>query len=139
MYEQLLKQLDTAPSTEKIKLMDEVKQYITEPAVVDKICELLGGDDDRFVRIKATELLEEVNGNEKVVDALVKALKEDEDAFVRGFSAKALGRVGTPAAIQPLEEAVNDPDGFVRDFAAGSLKVLQMRARLLGMIKKKDG
>ncbi len=138
MYEQLLKRLDSAPSAEKIKLMDEVKKYISEPAVVDKICTLLVEDEDRFVRIKATELLEEVNGNERVVSALIKALREDEDAFVRGFSAKALGRVGTPAAIQPLEEAVNDPDGFVRDFAAGSLKVLQMRARLLGMIKKKD-
>ncbi len=127
-------------SSKKIGILDRLKAYVAEDEVRKEVIKLLLNSDDRLVRIKATEVLEELNpAKEDAVEALMKSLLEDEDGFVRGFSAKALGKLGDVRAIDALKRALEDPDGFVKHYASEALKVLEMRARFLALIQKAKG
>ncbi|MCD6363270.1 MAG: HEAT repeat domain-containing protein [Synergistetes bacterium] len=127
-------------SSKKIEILDSLKPFVGEDEVRKEVINLLLNSDDRLIRIKATEVLEELNpAKEDAIEALMKSLLEDEDSFVRGFSAKALGKLGDVRAIEVLKKAQGDSDGFVKHYASEALKVLEMRARFLALIQKTKG
>ncbi|WP_030007296.1 HEAT repeat domain-containing protein [Picosynechococcus sp. NKBG042902] len=68
--------------------------------------------------------------DERAVNALLAALKDETDRSpdggypLRRNAAKALGKLGNPAAVQPLIESLESPDYYVRESAAQSLEML---------------
>jgi hypothetical protein len=58
------------------------------------------------------------------VEPLIKAL-EDENALRRAVAARALGRIGDPRAVKPLEKTLEDKDKEVRTQTKKALKKLQ--------------
>lgn len=135
-WKSLISQLDGETETTKvIDLLDKLKPFVREREVKSKVLDILISFPDRLARIKATELLEELEtADEEVVNALTQALLNDPDGFVRGFSAKALGKFGSIKAKDAVKRACEDPDGFVRHYANEALRVLEMKARLLSII-----
>jgi len=140
-WERLLKSLsEEVESAKVLELLDAIKPFANEEQVKEKVVELLLNSSDRLVRIKATEVLEELTSADgRVVDVLITSLLNDPDAFVRGFSAKVLGKLGDVRAIDFLKKAQEDEDGFVRHYASEALKVLEMKGRLLSIIQKAKG
>ncbi len=139
--EDILKDLDEEKESSKVlSLLDSLKPFVRNSSVRDRVIELLLNCADRLVRIKATELLEELDSDDdKAVEALIKALLNDPDSFVRGFSAKALGKLGSVYAKEAIKRACEDPDGFVRHYANEALKIIEMKERLLSVIQKAKG
>lgn len=90
------------------------------------------GEDDKLVRRAAIEAIavrafniQQLNPPQQLTNAnldsaLVK-LSQDEDPEIRLRAAFALGKLGTPAAIQRLEVLVNDPNVDTRTNAAIAL------------------
>lgn len=140
-WECLLKEFDKNLETPKaLELLGQLKPFVKEKDVKNKLISILLDFDDRLVRIKATELLEELDSADgEVVDALIASLTNDPDAFVRGFSAKVLGKLGDVRAIEALKRAQDDEDGFVRHYAGEALKILEMKARFLSVIQRAKG
>lgn len=68
--------------------------------------------------------------DERAVNALLAALKDETDRSpdggypLRRNAAKALGKLGNLAAVQPLIESLESPDYYVRESAAQSLEML---------------
>ena len=56
---------------------------------------------------------------------IVKLLKSDKSGYVRRSAAYALGVLGNKEAIPYLKQALNDPDGLVRNNAKGALEILE--------------
>ena len=78
--------------------------------------------DDGDTRRRAAEALGEVR-SEEAVDLLARAYRDEvEDAYgVKAACARALGRIGLPAAARPLAAMLDDPDYWVRKKAAEAL------------------
>lgn len=111
---------------------------IQEKEYLDCILILLSDEDD-FVRIKATEAAEYFR-DEVVVDVLIQILEKDKNPYVRGFAAKAIGSIGNIKARENLENALQDPDGFVVGFVSQSLKNINIKyafSNKLEMLKAK--
>ncbi|BAW97401.1 phycocyanin alpha subunit phycocyanobilin lyase, CpcE [[Synechococcus] sp. NIES-970] len=68
--------------------------------------------------------------DERAVNALLAALKDETDRSpdggypLRRNAAKALGKLGNPAAVEPLIESLGSPDYYVRESAAQALETL---------------
>jgi HEAT repeat protein len=78
--------------------------------------------DDMYLRMAITGAL--ISIGDPAVPGLVKALFDTNKA-VRRASAKALGKIGSPRAIKPLEVAVQDSDPTVRQMCQEALDRLQ--------------
>jgi len=140
-WESLLEGFEGETETTKVlEILDKMKPFVNQEKVKDKVIDILLNFEDRLVRIKATEVLEELTAPDgKVVDALIASLLNDPDGFVRGFSAKVLGKLGDARAIEALKKAQEDEDGFVKHYASEALKILEMKARLLSVIQRAKG
>lgn len=78
--------------------------------------------DDMYLRVAVTSAL--INIGNPAVPGLTKALF-DRNKAVRRASAKALGKIGNPRAIQALEVAVKDREPSVRKLCQEALDRLQ--------------
>ena len=47
--------------------------------------------------------------------------------ILRSEVAKALGKIGDPYAIQPLQELINDRDAYVREIAEAALEEIERK------------
>lgn len=65
----------------------------------------------------------------KVVPALVTTLASDENQYVREEIVRALGHIGTPAAVAALIGTLTDHSSGVRRYAAIGLKMLGAKAK----------
>ena len=84
-------------------------------------------DDDYVVRCRATCILVDLGGEDKV-QHVAKVLKNDPNELVRHEAAFSLGQMGYSSGIEPLEDATaNDPSMFVRHEAAVALGVVGSR------------
>ena len=101
-------------------LKDSSKE--TVKALVDAV--LLDPDPD--ARATAARVFVVVKAPEALVP-LVRSVREDPFEGARANAAWALGSVGGAGAIQPLREALKDPDTWVRLRAVSSLKKLKAR------------
>ena len=83
-------------------------------------------DEDPLVREWAVEAMIGRRDREKAVPALIKRL-QDERADLRWYAARALGKLGgsTDEVGAALRAALNDPDEYVRAFAAWAIGQLQ--------------
>ncbi|MGM0507726.1 MAG: HEAT repeat domain-containing protein [Fusobacteriota bacterium] len=111
-----------------LKGLEKLANYTDENGPIDfqdikKIIFPLFESDNKFVRIKLTEIAQSYKSNE-ILLKLIKLMKEDEDYFVRGFAAKTLGMLGNISAKPALQEALNDDEKFVTEFAQKSLEKL---------------
>ncbi len=97
-----------------------------------KAAETNRGEDDKLVRRAAIEAIairafsmQQLNPPQQLtnanLDAALIKLSQDEDPEIRLRAAFALGKLGTPAAIQRLEVLVNDPNVDTRTNAAIAL------------------
>jgi HEAT repeat protein len=77
--------------------------------------------DDMYLRMAITGTLIAIG--DPAVPGLVKALFDSNKA-VRRAAAKALGKIGSPRAIKPLQVAVNDADATVRQMCEEALNRL---------------
>lgn len=77
--------------------------------------------DDMYLRMAITGTLIAIG--DPAVPGLVRALFDSNKA-VRRAAAKALGKIGSPRAIKPLQVAVNDADATVRQMCEEALKRL---------------
>jgi epoxyqueuosine reductase len=57
----------------------------------------------------------------------------DSDPIVRGASAWAMGRIGSPEAVEALERAVDDPDPAAREAIRRALEAARDRGQALGV------
>jgi HEAT repeat protein len=78
---------------------------------------------DATARALAAGKLAEL-GDPEAVPALVRVLRGDGDEHVREEAARALGRLGEVAALEPLVAALRDPGDHVREEAAAALGAL---------------
>jgi HEAT repeat protein len=62
-------------------------------------------------------------GNEVFV--IISALKKDEDYYVRANAAEDLGEIGDVRAVEPLTQALQDEDTWVRICAERALEKIQ--------------
>jgi len=80
--------------------------------------------DDYIIRTRATCILVDLGGEEKV-QYIAKVLKNDSNELVRHEAAFSLGQMGFRSGIKPLEDATkNDPSMFVRHEAVIALGVI---------------
>lgn len=86
--------------------------------------------DDVDVRLAAAHVVG-VAGRAKDIGALTRRIRADDDAMVRADLAWALGRMTSPAAIDPLVELVQEEAPAVRYTAAEGLA--RATHRLMGM------
>lgn len=77
--------------------------------MVEPFCRLLQ-DPDWWIRVTVCDALARLR-DERAVPKLIAVLDDDE---VRWAAIDALGRLGSPAAIQPLVELLKDPRDLVR-------------------------
>ncbi|WP_321506770.1 HEAT repeat domain-containing protein [uncultured Methanoregula sp.] len=75
------------------------------------------------VRLGAIEALGDIQCP-RSVEPVIRRLKEDKDNEIRFVAALALGQIGDPRALASLEEALQDPDRYVRYGAVMSLEML---------------
>jgi HEAT repeat protein len=95
---------------------------------------------DRVVRENAAKLIADHPGTNDFHE-LVRAL-DNSDFWVRGYCARALGRLGNPAALRPLFGLLDDDNWFVRAEAATALGKLgdpRAVAWLVQMLSDPDG
>lgn len=64
---------------------------------------------------------------------LMKVLEEGEDEYARKLAALSLGRIGEPA-VEPLLDAMNNPDPVSRRLAVEALGHIKSEPRVLGAI-----
>jgi HEAT repeat protein len=64
---------------------------------------------------------------------LMRVLEEGEDEYARRLAALSLGRIGEPA-VDPLLDAMNNPDPAVRRYAVEALGQIKSEPRVLGAI-----
>jgi HEAT repeat protein len=95
---------------------------IRDSRVIEPLIETLKVGDTLIKKAAEQSLLNQGSllKEKKSVDSLIKLLKCENKAL-RGFSASMLGRIPDNKSIFPLIEALNDPDGEVRFFAAYAL------------------
>jgi len=80
--------------------------------------------DDYVVRIRATCILADLGGEDKV-RCISKVLKNDSNELVRHEASFSLGQMGYSSGIKPLKDATkNDPSMFVRHEAIIALGVI---------------
>jgi len=80
--------------------------------------------DDYVIRCRATCILVDIGGEDKVVH-IAKVLKNDTNELVRHEAAFSLGQMCYSSGIEPLEDATkNDSSMFVRHEAAIALGVV---------------
>ena len=99
---------------------------------VDTCIPQLRYGETRALREVAAQFLGE-RSNPKGLPALVVALENDRGEFVRVKAAEALGRIGTPATVKPLSQALAGARRDRRDL------VRQTAAEALGNLETKDG
>ncbi|MFA4878111.1 MAG: HEAT repeat domain-containing protein [Methanoregula sp.] len=75
------------------------------------------------VRLGAIEALGDIRSH-RSVEPVIRRLREDKDNEVRFVAALALGQIGDERALPALEDALKDPDRYVRYGAVMSLEML---------------
>ena len=116
--------MDAVPQS-RIDLFAEMESHY-ETQDTDYFVKLLD-DDDYVVRCRATCILVDLGGEDKVPH-VAKVLKHDSNELVRHEAAFSLGQMGYSSGIEPLEDATaNDPSMFVRHEAAVALGVVGSR------------
>ena len=116
--------MDAVPQS-RIDLFAEMESHY-ETQDTDYFVKLLD-DDDYVVRCRATCILVDLGGEDKV-QHVAKVLKQDSNELVRHEAAFSLGQMGYSSGIEPLEDATaNDPSMFVRHEAAVALGVVGSR------------
>lgn len=114
--ETLARGKDTTARMEAAKLLGASK----DPRALGPLVAALG-DASRDVRWAAVEALGEL-GDRRAVPALVEYLKRPEAyRWGKRLVAAALGAIGDPSAVEPLQGLLADEDPFVRRLAAISL------------------
>ena len=110
-------------------LLDDHSRETTE-ALVESV--LHDGDGD--VRANVARVL--VTYKEKdTVPALITVLESDPKTAARDNAAWALGQIGDRRAIQPLIEALNDRETWVRLRAVGALKRLKAKEAIPELVE----
>jgi len=139
MEEKLLDGLYNSNTNEEIlSKLTEISKYmevngkIKDDKFILELINLMKNEND-FVRIKLTELAEFYT-DERIIDALILRLKDDKNYFVRGFAAKALGGIGNIRVKSDLQMALQDSEKFVGNFAAQSLKTINMKVSFSGKL-----
>ena len=107
---------------DRMKLFSEMEERF-EKNDKDYFVKLLT-DDDYVVRTRATCILVDFGGEDKV-QYISKVLKNDLNELVRHEAAFSLGQMGYSSGIEALEDATkNDSSMFVRHEAAIALGVI---------------
>jgi len=107
---------------DRLRLFSEMEEKY-EKKNIEFFVELLN-HDDYVVRTRATCILVEFGGEDKIVH-IASVLKNDPNELVRHEAAFSLGQMGYSSAIVPLEDAAkNDPSMFVRHEAVIALGVI---------------
>ncbi len=96
---------------------------------VPYIAKVLKNDPNELVRHEAAFSLGQMGYNSGI-QPLENATKNDVSMFVRHEAAIALGVVGSQEAKETLEEALDDPDGSVRESAVVALSNLKFMKEL---------
>jgi deoxyhypusine monooxygenase len=118
--------MDAVPQS-RIDLFAEMESHY-EKQDTEYFVKLLD-DDDYVVRCRATCILVDLGGEDKV-QHVAKVLKHDSNELVRHEAAFSLGQMGYSSGIEPLEDATaNDPSMFVRHEAAIALGVVGSRGQ----------
>ena len=111
-----------AVTEERLTLFAEMEQKYEEKDA-EYFIGLLG-HDDYVVRTRATCILVDMGGEDKV-EHIARILKEDGNELVRHEAAFSLGQMCYSSGIQPLVDAtLNDSSMFVRHEAAIALGVI---------------
>lgn len=111
-----------AVTEERLALFAEMEQKYEEKDT-EYFIGLLG-HDDYVVRTRATCILVDMGGEDKV-EHIARILKEDDNELVRHEAAFSLGQMCYSSGIQPLVDAtLNDSSMFVRHEAAIALGVI---------------
>lgn len=100
-----------SPNVEKMKTKGDTKGLVRA----------LSYEKDNNVRDAAAEALKQI-GN-PAVEMLITALKDDK-LLIRIGSARVLGAIGNPQAIEPLKITLNDDEKDMRQAAAEALDKL---------------
>lgn len=99
------------------------------------------GHDDYVVRTRATCILVDMGGEDKV-EHIARVLKEDDNELVRHEAAFSLGQMCYSSGIRPLVDAtLNDSSMFVRHEAAIALGVIgapEAKEPLLQALEDRD-
>ena len=107
---------------DRLRLFSEMEERY-EKKDTEFFVKLLG-HDDYVVRTRATCILVDLGGEDKV-DYIAQVLKDDANELVRHEAAFSLGQMGYSSGIAPLQDAtINDPSMFVRHEAAIALGVI---------------
>jgi HEAT repeat protein len=104
-----------------------------------RLIQKLGASDDYFERQKAAWAL--VNLGEQAVEDVSSALEKGEFSDLRYKSAWILGKIGSPAGVEPLCRAMlNDPDHVVREWCAAALEAIKSKDAVaaLVLVMKRD-
>jgi len=96
---------------------------------VPYIAKVLKNDPNELVRHEAAFSLGQMGYNSGILP-LEDATKNDSSMFVRHEATIALGVVGSQDAKETLENALNDPDGSVRESAVVALSNLKFMKEL---------
>jgi len=96
---------------------------------VPYIAKVLKNDPNELVRHEAAFSLGQMGYNSGI-QPLENATKNDVSMFVRHEAAIALGVVGSQDAKETLEQALDDPDGSVRESAVVALSNLKFMKEL---------
>jgi HEAT repeat protein len=84
--------------------------------------------EDLGVRNSAVNALAAVGpGARDAVEPLTELLRRGDDWGTRSLAARALGEIGSPAAIGPLREALNDENEEVRTSARAALGKIEWK------------
>ena len=118
--------MDVVPQS-RIDLFAEMESHY-EKQDTEYFVKLLD-DDDYVVRCRATCILVDLGGEDKV-QHVAKVLKHDSNELVRHEAAVALGVVGSRGEPKVLEDALNDPEESVRHSAVVALSNLEFMKTL---------
>ena len=118
--------MDVVPQS-RIDLFAEMESHY-EKQDTEYFVKLLD-DDDYVVRCRATCILVDLGGEDKV-QHVAKVLKHDSNELVRHEAAFSLGQMGYSSGIEPLEDALNDPEESVRHSAVVALSNLEFMKTL---------
>lgn len=102
---------------------------------VQALCDSVLLDPDPDVRAIAAKAFVKIEKHE-AVPTLIRSLKEDPFEPARANAAWALGNIGSSAAVQPLREALNDPDTWVRLRAVSALKKMKAKVAVPDLIER---